>query len=155
MPKSAFRPRLFSTDQYSITLPAGHKFPINKYGMLRGLVEKEGLFQLERSPLADSETVCLAHDPDYVTQFTLGTLSTAAMRRIGLPWSETFVQRAYASVGGTISASLQAWNMAGEPPSAAARTMLFALKALVSASLMTLRLPSSSCEKEISSAEPL
>lgn len=108
MPKSAFRPRLFSTDQYSITLPEGHKFPVNKYGMLRGLVEKEGLFQLERSPLADSETVGLAHDPDYVTQFTLGTLSAAAMRRIGLPWSETFVQRAYASVGGTISASLQA-----------------------------------------------
>ena len=108
MPKSAFRPRLFSTDQYSITLPEGHKFPVNKYGMLRGLVEKEGLFQLEQSPLADSETVSLAHDPDYVVQFTTGTLSTAAMRRIGLPWSETFVQRAYASVGGTISASLQA-----------------------------------------------
>src|SRR5215471_139964 len=108
MPKSAFRPRLFSTDQYRITLPEGHKFPVHKYGMLRGLVEKEGLFQLERSPLADSATVCLAHDPDYVTRFSSGTLSPAAMRRIGLPWSETFVQRAFASVGGTVSAAVHA-----------------------------------------------
>jgi acetoin utilization deacetylase AcuC-like enzyme len=108
MPKSAFRPRLFSTDQYRITLPEGHKFPVHKYGMLRGLVEKEGLFQLEQSPLADSETVGLAHDPDYVTQFSAGTLPSAAMRRIGLPWSDVLVQRAFASVGGTVSAALQA-----------------------------------------------
>ena len=108
MPKSAFRPRLFSTDQYRITLPEGHKFPVQKYGMLRGLVEKEGLFQLEQSPMADAETVSLAHDPAYVSQFTQGTLSPTAMRRIGLPWSEVFVQRAYASVGGTVSAALHA-----------------------------------------------
>jgi acetoin utilization deacetylase AcuC-like enzyme len=108
MPKSAFRPRLFSTDQYRITLPEGHKFPVRKYGMLRELVEKEGWFQLEQSPLADSETVSLAHDPDYVTQFRAGTLTPAAMRRIGLPWSDVLVQRAFASVGGTVSAALQA-----------------------------------------------
>ena len=108
MSKSAFRPRLFSTDQYRITLPEGHKFPVQKYGMLRGLVEKDGLFQLEQSPMSDAETVSLAHDRVYVNQFTEGTLSPAAMRRIGLPWSEIFVQRAYASVGGTVSAALHA-----------------------------------------------
>jgi acetoin utilization deacetylase AcuC-like enzyme len=108
MPKSAFRPRLFSTDQYRITLPEGHKFPVHKYGMLREIVEKEGLFQLEQSPLANSETVSLAHDPEYVAQFAAGSLPAAAMRRIGLPWSEVLVQRAFASVGGTVSAALQA-----------------------------------------------
>jgi acetoin utilization deacetylase AcuC-like enzyme len=108
MPKSALRPRLFSTDQYRITLPEGHKFPVHKYGMLRGLVEKEGLFQLEQSPLADPETVSLAHDPGYVAQFTAGALPSPAMRRIGLPWSEVLVQRAFASVGGTVSAALDA-----------------------------------------------
>jgi acetoin utilization deacetylase AcuC-like enzyme len=105
MSQSAFRRRLFSTDQYRITLPDGHKFPVEKYGMLRGLVEKEGLFQLERSPVADAKTVALAHDPDYVNQFAEGGLAPAAMRRIGLPWSQVLVQRAFASVGGTISAS--------------------------------------------------
>jgi acetoin utilization deacetylase AcuC-like enzyme len=102
------RPRLFSTDQYRIALPSGHKFPAQKYGILRSLVEKEGLYQLEAAPLASVETVCLAHDPAYVSQFSAGTLSPAAMRRIGLPWSEIFVQRAFASIGGTVNAALHA-----------------------------------------------
>jgi acetoin utilization deacetylase AcuC-like enzyme len=108
MEKNTVRPRLFSTDQYAITLPEGHKFPVLKYGMLRHIVEKEGLFQLEQSSLADGETVALAHDPAYLTGFTAGTLSAAAMRRIGLPWSQVLVNRAFASVGGTVSASLEA-----------------------------------------------
>jgi acetoin utilization deacetylase AcuC-like enzyme len=108
MQNSFTLPRLFSTDQYRMALPEGHKFPVQKYGMLRGLVEKEGLFRLEQAPLADAETVSLAHDPAYVSQFTAGTLAPAAMRRIGLPWSEVLVQRAFASVGGTIQAALHA-----------------------------------------------
>lgn len=108
MEKNTVRPRLFSTDQYAITLPEGHKFPVLKYGMLRHIVEKEGLFQLEQPSLANGETVALAHDPAYVTGFTAGTLSAAAMRRIGLPWSQVLVNRAFASVGGTVSASLEA-----------------------------------------------
>ena len=111
MSKSALYPRLFSTDQYQITLPDGHKFPAKKYGMLRKLVEQEGLFQLEAAPLADMKTVALAHDPEYVAQFAAGTLEPAAMRRIGLPWSDVLVKRAFASVGGTISAALQAMEI--------------------------------------------
>lgn len=86
-------------------MPEGHKFPVEKYGILRGLIEKEGLFLLETSPLADSQTVNLAHDADYVTQFAEGRLPAAAMRRIGLPWSDVFVKRAFASVGGTVCAA--------------------------------------------------
>jgi acetoin utilization deacetylase AcuC-like enzyme len=108
MKKNTYRPRIFSTDQYAITLPQGHKFPVLKYGILRHIVEKEGLFQLEHSALADPETVALAHDSAYVSGFTAGTLSPPAMRRIGLPWSQVLVNRAFASVGGTISASLEA-----------------------------------------------
>ena len=108
MKKNTHRPRIFSTDQYQITLPEGHKFPVLKYGMLRHIVEKEGLFQLEQSSLADPETVALAHDPAYVSGFTVGTLPAPAMRRIGLPWSQILVKRAFASVGGTVSASLEA-----------------------------------------------
>jgi acetoin utilization deacetylase AcuC-like enzyme len=108
MHKADFRPRIFSTDQYQITLPAGHKFPISKYGILRDLIEKEGLFQLEQASPAQAETVALAHDPAYVAGFAEGSLPAPVMRRIGLPWSGALVQRAFASVGGTISASLQA-----------------------------------------------
>jgi acetoin utilization deacetylase AcuC-like enzyme len=108
MHKADFRPRIFSTDQYQITLPEGHKFPVSKYGILRDLLEKEGLFQLEQAAPAKAEIVALAHDPAYVAGFMEGSLPAPVIRRIGLPWSQLLVQRAFASVGGTISASLQA-----------------------------------------------
>jgi len=108
MQKAVFRPRIFSTDQYQITLPEGHKFPVSKYGILRDLIQKEGLFQLEQAAPAKAEIVSLAHEPAYVAGFIAGSLSAPAIRRIGLPWSQVLVQRAFASVGGTISASLQA-----------------------------------------------
>ena len=108
MKKNAYRPRIFSTDQYQITLPEGHKFPVLKYGMLRRLLENDALFDVTQAPQAQLETVALAHDPAYVEAFVAGRLESAAIRRIGLPWSQALVQRAFASVGGTISASLDA-----------------------------------------------
>src|SRR6266700_2862747 len=108
MRKSLTPQRLFSTDQFAVPLPEGHKFPIHKYSMVRKLLEREGQFQIESAPLADLGTLELAHDPAYVQGFVQGTLPPSAMRRIGLPWSETLVQRALASVGGTMSAALDA-----------------------------------------------
>jgi len=99
MAKFIYRPPIFSTDQYKITLPEGHKFPVFKYGMLRQIIEKEDLFQLEQSTMAAPETVALANDPSYVSGFLDGTLPPTAMRRIGLPWSQVLVNRAFASVG--------------------------------------------------------
>ncbi len=100
--------RLFFTDQYLITLPEGHKFPVRKYGLLRQLMIEDGGFHFERAPLAEPDTVCLAHDPDYVHGFISGQLPAATLRRIGLPWSEVLVKRSLASVGGTLSAAKDA-----------------------------------------------
>jgi len=100
--------RIFSTNRYQITLPEGHKFPALKYGILHQTLQDEGLFHLEPSPLADREAIVLAHDEDYVNAFVAGTLPQPVMRRIGLPWSQVLVQRAFASVGGTMSAALEA-----------------------------------------------
>lgn len=97
--------RLFFTDQYPITLPEGHKFPLRKYALLRQLLASDGNFQFERPPLATPEVLELAHDPDYVRNLIAGTLPVACMRRIGLPWSAALVDRALASVGGTLSAA--------------------------------------------------
>jgi len=97
--------RLFFTDQYRITLPDGHKFPAHKYGLVRQLLQQDGNFHFEQAPVVSPEILELAHDPAYVRNFIAGSLPPAAMRRIGLPWSEVFVQRAMASVGGTVSAA--------------------------------------------------
>jgi len=98
--------RLFYTDTYTLPLPAGHKFPIEKYRMLRELLTNK--FEFELAPLAERETIELVHDRDYVEAFLNGTLPAAAMRKIGFPWSDGLVKRTLASVGGTLSATSQA-----------------------------------------------
>jgi len=101
-------PRLFYTDHHVLPLPAGHKFPIEKYRLLREMLERDGGFVLERAPLATEEVIELAHDRDYVRSFVNGTLGASAMRRIGFPWSEGLVQRTLASVGSTLAATAEA-----------------------------------------------
>lgn len=102
------KPRLFCTDRHAIALPDGHKFPAGKYGLVRRLLEQDYRFDLETATPAEPETVELAHARDYVREFLRGALPTAVMRRIGFPWSEALVKRAFASVGGTISAAMDA-----------------------------------------------
>jgi acetoin utilization deacetylase AcuC-like enzyme len=101
-------PPLYYTDQYTITLPEGHKFPRLKYGMVRTLLAEQNLFDFQPAPLAEPEAVKLAHDPEYVSNFLSGSLPSSAVRRIGLPWSEMLAKRSLASVGGTINASFDA-----------------------------------------------
>lgn len=95
-------------DHYEIPLPEGHKFPLRKYGLLREKLTAEGGFELEPAMPADVETICLAHDRDYVEKFVSGTLDAKAMRRIGFPWSEGLVRRTLASAGGTLAAMAEA-----------------------------------------------
>jgi acetoin utilization deacetylase AcuC-like enzyme len=100
--------RLYYCDHHEIPLPPGHKFPIGKYAMVRKLLADSRRFELVEAPFADRRDIELAHDLDYVEQFFAGTLSAAAMRRIGFPWSEGLVRRTLASVGGTLAATQEA-----------------------------------------------
>jgi acetoin utilization deacetylase AcuC-like enzyme len=51
------------------------------------------------------EDLLLVHTREYVDHITNGTLPAAEQRRIGLPWSESFVERAYRVVQGTCEAA--------------------------------------------------
>src|SRR5215472_10080077 len=100
--------RLFFTDHHVLPLPAGHKFPLEKYRLLRELLEQDGVFSLEPAPLAAQADVELVHDPAYVQAFLAGALGDSAMRRIGFPWSQALVHRTLASVGATLAATKEA-----------------------------------------------
>jgi acetoin utilization deacetylase AcuC-like enzyme len=99
---------LWSSARYAIPLPDGHRFPMSKYALLRervlgaGLVRAEQLHDPERAALDD---LLLVHTARYVEEVTTGTLPAAEQRRIGLPWSEGFVERAYRVVQGTCEAA--------------------------------------------------
>jgi acetoin utilization deacetylase AcuC-like enzyme len=103
-----FTARLFYTDHYLITLPEAHKFPVKKYGLVRSLLQQDRRFHFEPAPPAAVEALELVHEPSYVREFLSGGLPPAAMRRIGLPWSETLAKRSLASVGGTMAAAQDA-----------------------------------------------
>jgi acetoin utilization deacetylase AcuC-like enzyme len=99
---------LFYCDHYHLPLPAGHKFPITKYRLLRAALEEEPRFHFQPADPAPLHLISRVHNPDYVEQFLNGTLAPAAMRRIGFPWSPELVNRTLASVGGTLSATAAA-----------------------------------------------
>jgi acetoin utilization deacetylase AcuC-like enzyme len=106
--RSADRPRLFYCDHHEIPLPAGHKFPLTKYRLLRQILEEDRVFALERAPPASPAVIELAHDPAYVRAFIDGTLDPKITRRIGFPWSEGLVARTLCSVGATLAATRDA-----------------------------------------------
>jgi acetoin utilization deacetylase AcuC-like enzyme len=99
---------LWSSAAYAMPLPDGHRFPMPKYALLRDAVLAAGLVVPER--LHDPgrigrDDLLLVHTPRYVDAVTEGTLSAAEQRRIGLPWSAAFVERAYRVVRGTCEAA--------------------------------------------------
>ncbi|HVE79134.1 MAG TPA: histone deacetylase [Gemmatimonadaceae bacterium] len=100
--------RLWSSARYVVPLPAGHRFPIAKYGLLRervladGLVPPECVHDPERVAAAD---LLLVHTPDYVERLTAGRLTAEELRVLGFPWSPQLVERAYRAVGGTWEAA--------------------------------------------------
>jgi len=100
--------RLYYCDQHPIPLPPGHKFPTEKYAMLRGMLEAERSFELRPAPPAEVAQLELAHDQQYVRAILHGDVDPRVMRRIGFPWSEALVRRTLASVGGTVVASRDA-----------------------------------------------
>ena len=88
------------------TLPAGHRFPMGKYEILRQRLAAElPQLQLQLADPASDWELALVHTPDYVQAVVKGELSASAQREIGFPWSEGMVERARRSVGATVSAA--------------------------------------------------
>ena len=102
--------RLYYCDHHQIPLPPGHRFPAEKYTMVRKLLESRDVFDLRPAPLARSVDIEAAHDSAYVRAILDGTVDQGIMRRIGFPWSAQLVTRSLASVGGTLAAARDAMS---------------------------------------------
>ncbi len=99
--------RLFYCDHFELPLPAGHRFPMKKYALLRQAVLDLGVAAVGNLhvPVAVSdEEIERAHDPAYVHRVVRGELSRQEIRRIGFPWSPALVERSRRSAGGTVAA---------------------------------------------------
>ena len=103
--------QVYYATQFVLPLPAGHRFPMAKYQLLRDRLTAE-LPELELRqalPASDGE-LALVHSPAYVMAISDGSIDPKAMREIGFPWSEAMAERARRSVGATIAACRAAFR---------------------------------------------
>lgn len=99
--------RLFYTDVFVLPLPAGHRFPMEKYARLRQRLLASGDFSegdFHLPPAASDEELARAHDLDYIRQVSDGSLPERMQKAIGFPWSEGMVERSRRSAGATLAA---------------------------------------------------
>lgn len=94
---------------YAHPLPAEHRFPMQKYNLLReqllyeGTVTEAHFFEPGDMSLAD---ILTTHCEQYVQQLESGTLSPRAMRQTGFPYSPELIRREKCIMQGT-------WEAAG------------------------------------------
>ncbi|MNX49256.1 Acetoin utilization protein AcuC [compost metagenome] len=96
---------------YTIPLPEGHTFPMEKYRALYRILKTQGLLEdadvVEPSE-ADWADLALVHTPEYLTMLREGTMDRATSRKLGFPWSDAVLRRARLAVQGTINAAMMA-----------------------------------------------
>lgn len=100
--------QVFYTPRYYADIGNGHVFPIRKFELVRDRLLAEGTLdasELIEPPPATIEDVLLVHTEDYVSRLCNGTLTPKEIRRLGLPWSESLVQRSFYATGGTLAAT--------------------------------------------------
>ena len=93
---------------YSHELPAGHRFPMEKYDLLPQQLLHEGTCVAENffePQIPNSKHFFTVHDPEYFFDLLNISLSQKAARKIGFPLSEVLVEREMIIADGTIKAS--------------------------------------------------
>ncbi|MEO8014520.1 MAG: histone deacetylase [Polaromonas sp.] len=102
----------FYADHFVLPLPAGHRFPMPKYQLLRERLAGEfPEVRLGQAPAASDGELALVHTPDYIEAIAQGTLPAPAQREIGFPWSPAMAERARRSAGATVMAARMALGL--------------------------------------------
>lgn len=97
--------KAYYSDRFVLPLPSGHRFPMQKYRMLREAVsETLPHVQFAEAPHTTDGVLALAHHPTYIHKVVTGNLSSDEQRAIGFPWSPEMVERSRRSTGATIAA---------------------------------------------------
>ncbi len=95
---------LWTHDRWRFPLPAGNRFPIEKYTLLRERVESDGVEVREADPVP-WEWLAAVHDGALLERIRTGAMSLREQRGLGIPWSVQLVERGRRSVGGTVEAA--------------------------------------------------
>ncbi|HJV85426.1 MAG TPA: histone deacetylase [Noviherbaspirillum sp.] len=105
----------FYSDHFVLPLPEGHRFPMQKYRMVReAVLATMPQVSFDEAPFTSDGVLALAHHPSYIDRVSRGALSPAEQKAIGFPWSPQMVERSRRSAGATIAACRAAleWDVA-------------------------------------------
>jgi acetoin utilization deacetylase AcuC-like enzyme len=96
---------------YKYPLPEGHRFPMEKYDLLKGQLEYEGIYNEEDFFMPDElddDLLRITHTQDYLDKLYKQTLSDKEIRAIGFPMTPLLVKRGKYIANGTYLAALHA-----------------------------------------------
>ncbi|TPG66461.1 histone deacetylase [Hymenobacter nivis] len=104
-------PRLATSDHYTLDLPAGHRFPIAKYALIREQLLWQGVAAPDdfyEPGLCAEADVLRVHTAAYWHRVRDLQLSAREVRNLGLPQSPQLVRRSLSSSAGTLQSALGA-----------------------------------------------
>ena len=96
---------------YELELPRGHRFPMEKYPLLREQLLYEGTFTNENFFIPkkiDVKIIEKVHDKSYVKKLLNLSLNKTEVRRIGFPLNKELINREMTIAGGTVECCLKA-----------------------------------------------
>ena len=104
-------PCLATSDHYTLDLPAGHRFPIAKYALIREQLLWQGIAapaDFYEPGLCAEDDILRVHTAEYWCKVRELQLSAAEVRRLGLPQSPQLVRRSLSSSAGTLQSAQRA-----------------------------------------------
>ena len=102
---------VWTHDRWRFPLPERHRFPIDKYALLRERVVADGIARPEEVHEAEPapwEWLGAVQDAGLLERIRTGALGVRERRGLGLPWSPALVERGRRSVGGSVAAARHA-----------------------------------------------
>jgi acetoin utilization deacetylase AcuC-like enzyme len=100
--------RAFAHDVFTYPLPAGHRFPLGKYRMVREGAERLPDVEVNETEAATWDQLRRTHRDDWVERVREGRLERREELALGLPWSPQLVERSRRAAGATIAAAYAA-----------------------------------------------
>lgn len=102
---------VFYNDFFEVSLKDGHRFPMQKYRLIREMLIEEDILsldQLVKAHLCKANDLYLAHDPNYVNDVINLSLNPKVARCVGLPLTTEMVNRALSSMDAVIKSAYSA-----------------------------------------------
>ena len=97
--------RLYAHDLVTYPLPDGHRFPLDKYRLVREEAERLDSVHVVNAEAATWEQLRRTHSDDWLARVREGRIERREELALGLPWSPELVERSRRSTGATVMAA--------------------------------------------------